>query len=44
VARRVLKKYAPAPGLWPTQHIPSQKEAARVKIDKRLAELRNQAG
>jgi acyl-CoA dehydrogenase len=43
VARRVLKKYEPAPGLWPTQHIPTQREAARAKIDKRLAELREPA-
>ena len=44
VARRVLKKYSPAPGLWPTQHLPTRREEARAKIDRRLAELRDEAG
>jgi acyl-CoA dehydrogenase len=44
VARRVLKKYSPAPGLWPSQHIPTQKVEARNKIDERLAELRATTG
>jgi acyl-CoA dehydrogenase len=43
VARRVLKKYSPAPGLWPTQHLPTRREEARVKVEKRLAELREAA-
>ena len=40
VARRVLKRYSPAPGLWPTQHLPTRREAARAKLAERLAELR----
>ncbi len=32
VAREVLKGYEAAPGLWPTAHIPAQKELAREKI------------
>ena len=27
VARQVLKDYKPAPGLWPTAHLPAQREA-----------------
>jgi acyl-CoA dehydrogenase len=42
VARRVLKKYSPAPGLWPTQHLPTRRDEARAKIEKRLAELRSE--
>ncbi|MGH9098509.1 MAG: acyl-CoA dehydrogenase family protein, partial [Acidimicrobiales bacterium] len=32
VAREVLKGYQPAPGLWPTAHLPAQREAAREKL------------
>jgi acyl-CoA dehydrogenase len=32
VAREVLKDYEPAPGLWPTAHLPAQREAARAKL------------
>ena len=31
VAREVLKDYEPAPGLWPTAHLPAQREAARAE-------------
>jgi acyl-CoA dehydrogenase len=42
VARRVLKNYSPAPGLWPTEHLPTKREEARARIDKKLSELRSQ--
>jgi acyl-CoA dehydrogenase len=32
VAREVLKGYDPAPGLWPTAHLPTRREAARAKL------------
>jgi acyl-CoA dehydrogenase len=32
VAREVLKGYQPAPGLWPTDHLPSNLDAARKKL------------
>ena len=32
VARQVLKGYEPAPGLWPTEHLPSRREAAAGRI------------
>jgi len=32
VARQVLKGYEPAPGLWPTEHLPSRREAAAARI------------
>jgi acyl-CoA dehydrogenase len=44
VARRILKKYSPAPGLWPTEHLPSRRDEARVKMERRLAELKAQVG
>ncbi|MFI6533725.1 acyl-CoA dehydrogenase family protein [Nonomuraea sp. NPDC050547] len=31
IARRVLKDYAPAPGLWPTEYLPDKIAAARAK-------------
>ncbi|WP_214319853.1 acyl-CoA dehydrogenase family protein [Nonomuraea sediminis] len=31
IARRVLKGYEPAPGLWPTEFLPDKIEAARTK-------------
>jgi acyl-CoA dehydrogenase len=32
VAREVLKDYEPSPGLWPTAHLPAQRELARKKL------------
>jgi acyl-CoA dehydrogenase len=32
VAREVLKGYQPSPGLWPTAHLPAQREEARRKL------------
>ena len=32
VAREVLKDYEPAPGLWPTAHLPAKREEAREKL------------
>jgi acyl-CoA dehydrogenase len=32
----VLKDYEPSPGLWPTAHLPAQREAARAKLAARL--------
>jgi acyl-CoA dehydrogenase len=32
VAREVLKDYEPSPGLWPTAHLPAQREAARERL------------
>jgi acyl-CoA dehydrogenase len=32
VAREVLKDYEPAPGLWPTAHVPAKREEARQKL------------
>jgi acyl-CoA dehydrogenase len=29
VARQLLKRYKPAPGLWPTEHLPTKIEQAR---------------
>jgi hypothetical protein len=31
VARNVLRKYEPHPGLWPTEYIPGRREEARKK-------------
>jgi acyl-CoA dehydrogenase len=43
VARRVLKHYAPAPGLWPTQHLPTRRAAAQEFVQERLAPSGEQA-
>ncbi len=32
VAREVLKDYEPAPGLWPTAHLPAKREEAKEKL------------
>ncbi|MGD9792748.1 MAG: acyl-CoA dehydrogenase family protein [Acidimicrobiia bacterium] len=32
VSRQVLKDYSPAPGLWPTEHLPTRRAEARVKL------------
>ena len=32
VARQLLKRYKPAPGLWPTEHLPTKVEAAREQL------------
>jgi acyl-CoA dehydrogenase len=40
VARRVLKQYSAAPGMWPTEHLPTKREEARARIERRLSELR----
>ena len=32
VARRVLKQYSPAAGLWPTQHLPTRTEEAKARL------------
>jgi acyl-CoA dehydrogenase len=32
VARQILKRYKPAPGLWPTEHLPTKVAAAREKL------------
>jgi acyl-CoA dehydrogenase len=39
VARRVLKRYSPAPSLWPTEHLPSRRDDAEAHVAKRLSEL-----
>ena len=39
VARRVLKRYSPAPGLWPSEHLPSRRDAASAHVAQRLNEL-----
>jgi len=33
VAREVLKAYEPSPGLWPTAHLPAQREEARRRLE-----------
>jgi acyl-CoA dehydrogenase len=38
LSRRVLKHYKPAPGLWPTKHIPTRKVAAAAHFADRLAQ------
>jgi acyl-CoA dehydrogenase len=38
VAKQVLKNYQPAPGLFPTEHIPPKREAARQRYAAILAE------
>ena len=35
-ARQILKDYRPAPGLWPTEHLPTKRAAAREKVDAKL--------
>jgi len=37
VAKQVLRGYRPAPGLWPTEHIPARREAAEKWYAERLA-------
>jgi len=32
VARQVLRDYRPSDDIWPTQHLPKLREAARVKL------------
>ena len=32
VARQVLKRYQPAPGVWPTEHLPEKLAAARREV------------
>jgi acyl-CoA dehydrogenase len=32
IARQILKRYKPAPGLWPTEHLPQKVQAAREKF------------
>ena len=32
VARQVLKQYQPAPGMFPTQHLPARVAAARERF------------
>ena len=32
IARQILKRYQPAPGLWPTEHLPAKVAAAREKF------------
>lgn len=39
VAKRVLKDYQPAPGLFPTEHIPTRLASARAKHADALAEF-----
>jgi acyl-CoA dehydrogenase len=36
VAKMVLKQYQPAPGLFPTAHLPTQRAAARAKFAAQL--------
>jgi acyl-CoA dehydrogenase len=33
VARDVLRGYEAAPGLWPTQHLPTRREWARKQLE-----------
>jgi acyl-CoA dehydrogenase len=37
VAKQVLRGYEPAPGLWPTEHIPTRLQAAHVWLKDQLA-------
>ena len=39
VARRVLRGYEPAKGEWPTEHIPTRREAARARFADLLDEV-----
>ncbi|ADP80830.1 acyl-CoA dehydrogenase family protein [Pseudofrankia inefficax] len=39
LSRRVLKQYKPAPGLWPTQHIPTRRAEAAAHFAERLKEV-----
>ena len=43
VARQVLKQYQPHPGLFPNNHIPTKRDAARLKfadfLERQAAEL-----
>ena len=38
VARQVLKQYKPHDGLWPSEHIPTRREAAQAKFAQLLEE------
>jgi acyl-CoA dehydrogenase len=40
VARQVLRGYAPAPGVWPTGHVPTRRAAAREWLEGQLAAVR----
>ncbi len=43
VARQILKRYKPAPGLWPTEHVPTKTAAARERFAEYLDhEIANQ--
>jgi hypothetical protein len=43
VARPVPKRYSPALGLWPTEHLPTRTAEARADIEKKRANKRAQA-
>jgi acyl-CoA dehydrogenase len=36
VAKQVLRDHQPSPGLWPTQHLPTRREAALAKYAEQL--------
>jgi len=36
IARQVLKDYRPVEGMWPSEHLPTSRAAARAKIDSQL--------
>ena len=36
VARQVLRDYKPSADIWPTQHLPKLREAARAKLSEYL--------
>jgi acyl-CoA dehydrogenase len=37
VATQVLRNYQPAPGLWPSEHVPTRREAAQQWLKEQLA-------
>jgi acyl-CoA dehydrogenase len=39
LAKQILRDYEPAPGLWPTGHLPALREKAQAHVAKRLEHL-----
>jgi acyl-CoA dehydrogenase len=38
IAKQVLRRYQPAPGLFPSEHVPPRREAARQRYEAVLRE------
>jgi acyl-CoA dehydrogenase len=40
VARRILKRYSAAAGMWPSEHLPTRRAESEERMQRRLNELR----